>query len=105
MKSQYDIVARIHFYSSEAGGRKGPTATSFFGCPLEFEGEKFDCRLLLEENGPVKPGQTVSVPIAFLYPELVKPRLTAGSRFTLWEMRTIADGIVESVLADRLKGF
>ena len=105
MKSQYDVFARIHFYPSVAGGRNGTTATSFFGCPLEFEGEKFDCRLLLEEIGPVSPGQTVGVPIAFLYPELVKPRLSAGSRFTLWEMRTIAEGIVERVVPDQLKDF
>ena len=88
----------VQFYTTEAGGRKGPTPPETFGCPLEFEGEMFDCRLLLNEIGSLAPGATVKLPIAFLYPELVKPRLNVGSRFTLWETKTIAAGVVEQIL-------
>jgi hypothetical protein len=100
MKSQPDIIASIHFYTTEAGGRKVPTPPDQFGCPLEFEGEKFDCRLLLGKVGSLSPGVTANVPVVFLYPELIKPRLKVESRFTLWEMGTIAEGIVKQILPD-----
>ncbi len=74
------------------------TSPRIFKCPLEFEGEKFDCGLHLEESGPLSPGSEATIPITFLFPELVKPRLQVGSRFTLWEMRTIAEGVVEQIL-------
>ena len=93
-----DIIASVRFYSTAEGGRTKPTAPDKFGCPFEFEGEKFDCRLLLEKSGALGPGAQASVPIIFLCPELIKPRLKVGSRFTLWEMRTIAEGIVEEIL-------
>lgn len=100
MNGQPDIIATVRFYATEAGGRKGPTPPIMFGCPLEFEGEKFDCRLLLNEVGSLAPGATAKVPVAFLYPELIKPRLKVGSQFTLWELRTIAKGVVEQILPD-----
>jgi len=98
MKRQPDIVAKVQFYSTEKGGRKGPTPSNTYRCPLEFEGEKFDCGLHLEKSGPIAPGATATVPITFLSPELIKPRLKVGSRFTLWEMRAIAEGVVEEML-------
>lgn len=93
-----DIIATIQFYSTEAGGRRGSTPATIFKCPLEFEGEKFDCGLHLKDSGPLAPGAKATVPITFLYPELIKSRLKAGSRFTLWEMRTIAEGIVDEIV-------
>ena len=100
MNRRPDIVAKVWFYSTEEGGRKGPTPPTIYICPLEFEGEKFDCGLHLERSGPMIPGATGTIPITFLFPELIKPRLKVGSRFTLWEMRTIAEGIVEEVMDD-----
>jgi hypothetical protein len=100
MSGQPDIIASVRFYTTEAGGRKGPTPPDKFGCPFDFQGEKFDCRLLLGGVGSIAPGATARVPIAFLYPELVKPRLKVGNGFTLWEMRTIAVGVVEEILPD-----
>jgi hypothetical protein len=100
MKGQPDIIATVNFYATEAGGRKGPTPQHFFGCPLEFEGQKFDCRLFISKVGALAPGATAKLPIAFLFPELIKPRLKVGSRFTLWEMRTIAEGVVEEIVPD-----
>jgi hypothetical protein len=100
MKGKPDMIATVRLYPTEAGGRRGPTPPDMFGCPLEFERDKFDCRLFLQEVGSLAPGATAKVPIAFLFPELIKPRLKVGSRFTLWEMRTIAEGVVEEILPD-----
>ncbi len=100
MKDQPDIIASVQFYPTEKGGRKGPTPPDIFRSPLEFEGEMFDCVLFLDESGPLAPGASATVPIKFLCPELIKPRLKVGSRFKLWEMRTIAEGVVEQILPD-----
>jgi hypothetical protein len=98
MERQPDIIASVRFYSPEEGGRKGSTPPHMFRCPLEFEGNKFDCGLHLEKVGPLAPGTTATVPITLLFPALIKPRLKVGSRFTLWEMGTIAEGVVEQVI-------
>jgi hypothetical protein len=92
-------MALNQFYPTEKGGRKEPTPPGILRCPLEFDGEMFDCGLFLDE-GPLAPGASATVPIKFLFPELIKPRLKVGSRFKLWEMRTIADGVVEQILPD-----
>jgi hypothetical protein len=60
-----DIVASLRFYTTSEGGRKGPTPPDKLGCPFEFQGELFDCRLLLDEIGPFEPGVTATVPISF----------------------------------------
>jgi hypothetical protein len=93
-----DIVASVRFYPTSEGGRRVPTPINLFRCPLEFEGEKFDCGLHLDKVGSLAPGATASVPITIVFPKLVKPRLKVGSRFTLWEMGTIAEGVVDQIL-------
>jgi hypothetical protein len=98
MKIEADIIAQVHLYPTGSGGRKGATPPDKFGCPLEYEGSMFDCRLLLDEVGSLNPGDTQTVPIVFLNPDLILGRLRPGSRFTLWELRTIGEGIVKEVL-------
>lgn len=93
-----DIIASLSLYSDSEGGRRLPIRPPIFKCPLEFEGEKFDCGIHLAEGSPLFPGSSASVPITFLFPELIKSRLKVGSRFTLWEMRTIGEGIVQEIL-------
>ena len=73
MRGHPDIIATVRFYATEARGRKGATPPQIFGCPLEFDSEKFDCRLLLQEVGALVPGAAATAPIEFLFPELVKP--------------------------------
>jgi hypothetical protein len=98
MERNPDIIASVRFYATERGGRKEPTPPGIFRCPLEFEGKKFDCGLHLEKIGSIAPGTDATVPISLLFPALIKPRLKVGSRFTLWEMRTIAEGVVEQII-------
>lgn len=98
MDRKADIIAKVRFYTADEGGRSGPTPSDIFRCPLEFSGEKFDCGLHLDKSGSISPGEEVIVPITFLVPELVKPRLLIGSKFTLWEMRTVAEGVVVEII-------
>jgi hypothetical protein len=87
-----DIIAEIQLLpSTGARGGKGPV--SWFGCPIEVDGEYFDCRISLAE-GPLQPGETTTRPIAFLFPQLVLPILSVGSIFSLWEAGTIGHGKV-----------
>lgn len=95
-----DIIAEVHFLPTESGGRRGPTPSNSFGCPFFFEGELFDCVMFLDDIGSIPPGSTVTLPIWFLSPGLIKPRLSAGSEFSLWEIGVIANGKVMEKLDD-----
>jgi hypothetical protein len=95
-----DLVARVHLYRTEEGGRGNTITGGRFGCPLVYDGEAFDCRILLGQGGAsLAPGQTADVFIKFLRPDLIKPRLQAGSRFKLWEGKDFADGEVLEVVS------
>ena len=91
------VVAEIHFIPTAEGGKKLQLTRSLFGCPLNLNGDYFDMRIDLSEVGIVSPGDTVRVPMAFLSPELILPRLRVGSEFTLWEGRTVARGRVTEI--------
>ena len=92
-----DAIISVELLPTLSGGRSGATPASHFGCVFELNGEYFDCRLDLSESGPLMPGCTATVPVAFLYPENVVPRLTEGMPFHLWEGKTIATGRVISI--------
>jgi translation elongation factor EF-Tu-like GTPase len=93
-----DIAAEVRLLAEREGGRMSATPPDHYGCIFVFEGENFECRLLLADAGPVAPGQQAKVGIKFLRPELIKPRLREGSPFTLREVRTIGEGTVERVI-------
>jgi len=95
-----DIVARVRLYTTAEGGRDGPTPVGSFGCLFVLGSSLFDCRLLLAETGPLRPGSTAVVPIRFLHPEIVRDHLRVGSRFFLRESRAIAEGEVQSLSFD-----
>jgi hypothetical protein len=92
-----DVIAKIQLYSEAQGGRRSATPLDHLGCQFDYEGEYFDCRLLLQDVGPIAPGESATVPIKFLRPELVKSRLQVGSRFNLREIKIIGEGIIESI--------
>jgi hypothetical protein len=93
-------IARIKFLSSGEGGRTQPIPLMNFGCPVFFEGipelskHGYDCRVLVPEHGAeITPGETVEkLGMIFLYPEDVFPFARPGTKFSLWEGKTIAHG-------------
>ena len=99
-----DIIAEVYFLPTELGGRKESTPSNSFGCPLLFEGELFDCVTSLDDVGSISPDSTVTLPIWFLSPSLIKPRLSVGSDFGLWEIGVIANGTVIEILNDSSGG-
>lgn len=90
-----DIIAKVRLYPTCEGGRDSGTPPDSLRCIFVYDGENFECRLLL--TGSLIPGQEATVPIKFLRPELIKQTLRAGSCFSLRELRSIGEGIVESV--------
>ena len=89
MKREADIIAEVHLFTTENGGRNGPTPTKLFGCPAEIQGSFFDCHLILGEFECLAPGDTAALPIKFLSPEIVLQMLKVGDEFRLWELRYI----------------
>ena len=97
-----DILVRVRLRTAQEGGRqKGEIPPLQFRCPFVFEGEMFDCRLLLDQvQTTLQPGATYEqIPVKFLFPDLVKPRLRSGASFKLWDGQDIADGEVTDIMA------
>jgi hypothetical protein len=92
-----DAIVEVELLATEDGGRNGPTPSDKFGCPLEIGSKFYDCRFDLTESGPLRPGHSSVVPVAFLFPEDVIPLLSQGTTFNLWEGRTIGSGRVISI--------
>lgn len=88
----HDVIAEVRLLTSAAGGRSSPTPADILSCLFVLEGETFDCRLFLREVGPISPGQSAVIPIKFLNPDLVIPRLDKGTHFQLRDYRPIAVG-------------
>jgi hypothetical protein len=90
-----DAIIKIRLKTTTEGGRQGAikVAKHPYGCPLFVGGEAFDCRFLIEDQTLELVG-TYEVPIKFLFPELVLPRLSVGMPVTLWEGKDIATGEV-----------
>jgi hypothetical protein len=96
-----DIRVRVRLRTHEEGGRqKGEIPPVQFRCSFVFEGEMFDCRLLLDQVGTTLQlgARHEGIPVKFLFPDLVKPRLHPTARFKLWDGRDIAEGEVTEVV-------
>ena len=93
-----DAIIRVRFKTTAEGGRQGPIVVGDtpYGCPLFVEGEAFDCRLLITSQ-TLHLGETYELPVKFLRPELVLPKLSPGKPLELWEGREIATGKVVRV--------
>ncbi len=96
-----DIYVSVNFFPTEENGRKSPTDSHMFGAIFMINESKHDCRLLLDKIGPISPGEKKErVPIKFLCPNLIMPKLKVGSKFYLWDMRNIAEGEVEETFVE-----
>ena len=93
-----DAILDLELLPRKGGGRSIPTPSTFFGCPFGFEGEFFDCRIDFTDVGPMSPGTRARVPVTFMSPNLVVPRLRPGSPFTIWEGKTVGHGTVIEIV-------
>lgn len=88
------ILARVRFLTSAEGGRTCDVSGVFYSAPVFVDdGEGLDCRILL--NGrTLCLGEIESLELIFLNPHAALPRLCSGTHFTLWEGKTVAEGVV-----------
>jgi hypothetical protein len=94
-----DVIIEVRFKMASEGGRQGDIlGGEFYGCPLFVEGEAFDCRLLLSGR-TLQLGETYELPVKFLNPALVLPKLLPGKSVKLWEGKEIATGKVVRLVA------
>ncbi len=95
MALRHQITVSVTFFTTEQGGREGPTGgLGRYGCPMKIDNEYFDAFFNLTETGPIAPGQTLTAGLTFLSPDLALPKLSVGKEFLLWEGKLIAEGRV-----------
>jgi hypothetical protein len=108
-KVKPDIIANICLVSKEEGSpRTLPISRAWFGlgCPIEYKGHKFDCKILLDENKiDFELGTCRRIPLKFLWPEGIVPRLKIGDSFLLWERGVIGQGTVTEILTTYVSQF
>jgi hypothetical protein len=95
---KHDVVVEVTLKTTDEGGRKGPTLTNHFGCPVKYGDKYFDLFFDLTRTGSMVPGGTVRVPAQFMCPELVKKDLSVGSKLVLHEGREIGHAMVVEIL-------
>ena len=88
-----DAIIEVRFKKTTEGGRESAIVGDVYGCPLFVEGEGFDCRLLLTGK-ELQLGETYEIPVKFMNPDMVLPKLSIGKTITLWEGKDIATGKV-----------
>lgn len=93
-----DIIVNIYFFPTDKGGKSLPITREWYGCPFGYEGKYYDCRIITKGLTPINPGDSIkSIPVVFLSPELVLPKLKENTAFTLWESGVKAEGIIVKI--------
>lgn len=90
------LFAEVTLYPTAQGGRKGPTAANWYGCPCKLNKgdlQAWDCRLLLQGR-PLEPGDTRRVEIIFLSPEQAIPLFRGAGKFYLAEGRIVGEATI-----------
>jgi len=86
------------------GIRETPLGTGPYpyNCPVYFEGHYHDCRFMTE-HALYQLGKEYAIPIKFLCPERILPKLYVGAQIGIWEGRQVGDGeILEIKTAKRV---
>ncbi len=96
-KQAKDVKARVRFYDTKEGGRKGALPLVELRCPMMIDEELFDCLLVLPKSKQIVPGDTAIVSVEFLSPHIVIPMLYVGKKFNLWEGGLIAEGEITTI--------
>ncbi len=77
-----DAIVKVHFYKPGNGGLPKTFSARTFRCPFQF-GDALHEGGLLTNSMPIEPGQTYTLPLVFLQPDLVRPKLTVGMKIFL----------------------
>lgn len=91
-----DAILKVCFFTASEGGRQSDILGQVYACPVLVDAEAFDCRMFLPEGG-LRLGDTYVVPVKFLSPDMVLPKLAPGKEVGLWEGKKIGIGSVVSI--------
>ena len=91
--------ARIKLFPTENGGRAGPTPSHFFNFLCRIDGKNYDCRMMLADNGSIRPGDTAEdIPLVFLFWDAVKPKIQKDTSFEICDgFKVVGEGLINSV--------
>lgn len=92
-----DAFIEVRFKTTAEGGRNSAITGNIYSCPLFIDGEGFDCRIAVG-NQTLELGEKYRLPVAFLCPDLARPKLVPGRPVTLWEGKSVAEGTVSDVV-------
>ncbi len=93
-----DVEAQITFLRTEEGGRQG-YALSGYRPQFFYDGEDHDAVQEFMDKEKVYPGDTVTVRLHFLRPELLFNRVRIGDSFKIREgVRVVAHGKITRIL-------
>jgi len=96
-----DILATIHLYNTNEGGRKTPIINGY-SCPVYFEksykASGYICKIYLQNLTNIHPGEVSNnVQVKFLNWDTVKHLITNNTRLYFREMQFVGELIVEKI--------
>lgn len=86
-----DITVRLKLLRTERGGRDEPLPAGEYRGILAARGQHFSFRCMLPE---LALGETCTLDVEFMFPELARPIFKHSLEFNLWEGGTIGYGRV-----------
>ena len=104
-KGQPDLVAKVHYLTSEEGGRKG-YAASGYRPHIKFNGKKelTSGEQLFVDKEKVFPGETATAEIRILSPHFLENYLFVGQHFQIGEgTKVIGHGEVLEIINPKLR--
>jgi hypothetical protein len=101
MRTEPDAIIEVRFLTTAEGGKK-KTPVAGFGYRATFQiDNEYNDGGFLWAGPPIEAGVSYEVPVFFLRPDLVFPKLMEGKQLTLWEGKLVATGKIIRVLAER----
>jgi translation elongation factor EF-Tu-like GTPase len=98
MKRPRDIEARIHFFTTEEGGKTRPVFSDYRP-QFYYNGRDWDAPHEYPDVAEVKPGDTVRAYLAFLSPQCHLGKIYEGMKFQVREgAKVVAEGEVTRIL-------
>jgi hypothetical protein len=88
-----DAIISVRFKTNIEGGRRGNVVltTQPYGCPIVVDEEMFESRFIIT-NMVLELGKTYELPVKFINPDIVLPKLSIGKTIMFWEGKIIATG-------------
>ena len=98
MLAQSDFEATVTFRRAEEGGRSSP-AHSGYRALLRYANAYHDSFWVFEDSRTISPGETATVRVGLLHPELLAGHLRPGDQFDVYEgARVVGRGTVSRLL-------